>query len=147
MKVQQPLDTFRARLKSKNLKATPQRVAVHEAMLQMGHASADMVVKRISESGNAKVTVASVYNILSGLADVGIYKRLLNMGSKMFFDVNTSNHMHIYDVSTGEYRDVIDDEATGLLTSYFRKKHFKGLRIESINVQLVCRPTTRRKKV
>ena len=38
------LDEFKVLLRNKNLKATPQRVAVHESMLSIGHASADMTV-------------------------------------------------------------------------------------------------------
>ena len=42
------VETFRSILKGKGLKATPQRIAVHEAMLNLGHASADMVVEKLS---------------------------------------------------------------------------------------------------
>lgn len=41
------IEEFKVLLRNKNLKATPQRVAVHEAMLSLGHASADMVVEHI----------------------------------------------------------------------------------------------------
>ena len=54
------LEEFKAILKKHELKATPQRLAVHEAMMSLGHASADMVTEAIKEKGTAKVTVASV---------------------------------------------------------------------------------------
>ena len=60
------MESFRSILKSKGLKATPQRIAVHAAMLALGHASADLVYEHIKKEGTAEVTVASVYNILSG---------------------------------------------------------------------------------
>ena len=37
------MDRFKSVLKRHSLKATPQRLAVHEAMLSLGHASADQV--------------------------------------------------------------------------------------------------------
>ena len=37
------MDRFKSVLKRYSLKATPQRLAVHEAMLSLGHASADQV--------------------------------------------------------------------------------------------------------
>ena len=52
------MDGFRAALKSKGMKATSQRLAVHEAMLELGHASADMVTDWISDKGKTKITVA-----------------------------------------------------------------------------------------
>ena len=53
------MESFRSILKTKGLKATPQRLAVHEVMLEMGHASADMVCERIHKKGIAAITVAS----------------------------------------------------------------------------------------
>ena len=65
------IEQFKNVLKMHSLKATPQRLAVHEAMLKLGHASADMVTEEIRSSGNVKVTVASVYNILTNMAMLG----------------------------------------------------------------------------
>ena len=58
------IDQFVAKLKKHSLKATPQRIAVHKAMIRLGHASADMVAGEIAREGEASITVASVYNIL-----------------------------------------------------------------------------------
>ena len=66
-------NNFTSVLKRYSLKATPQRLAVHKAMQELGHASADMVAQKIENDGNTKITVASVYNILSELAKLGIY--------------------------------------------------------------------------
>ena len=88
------LDEFRSRLKRHGLKATRQRLEVHEAMMALGHASADMVTEEIARRGIVKVTVASVYNILSQLADLKIYSRRLSSNNKMYFDINSFRHMH-----------------------------------------------------
>ena len=39
------MEEFKALLKKHSLKATPQRLAVHEAMMSLGHACADMVTE------------------------------------------------------------------------------------------------------
>ena len=49
------LEEFKAILKKHSLKATPQRLAVHEAMITLGHASADMVTEEIKEKSTANV--------------------------------------------------------------------------------------------
>ena len=46
------LEEFKAILKKHSLKATPQRLAVHEAMMELGHASADMVTEVIKSLVN-----------------------------------------------------------------------------------------------
>ncbi len=80
------VDELKIILKKHGLKATQQRVAVHMAMLHLGHASADMVAGETARAKIANVTAASVYNILSQLADIGIYSRRLSANNKMYFD-------------------------------------------------------------
>lgn len=46
---------FRNLLRRHGLKATPQRLAVHEAMMRLGHASADMVVEEIGRESEVSV--------------------------------------------------------------------------------------------
>ena len=140
------VETFKKILKDKGLRATTQRVAVHEAMLQLGHASADMVADQISKSGGAAITIASVYNILSGLADMKIYDRRLSPDSKMYFDVNTFKHLHIYDTRNNEFKDVIDDELIALVEDHLKDRTIKGYRIDSIDIQLCAHPARKRRK-
>lgn len=138
------LEEFRAILKKHSLKATPQRLAVHEAMINLGHASADMVTEAIEAKGTTKVTVASVYNILTNLAMLGVYDYRLSSNNKMYFDVNTFAHMHLYDKENHVFKDVIDDELISIIQSHLGSRRFKGYKIESIDVQLIGRPTKKK---
>ena len=74
---------FRRMLGEKGLKATPQRLSVHEAMIDLGHASAEDVSKYLAERGTP-VATATVYNILSALADLKIYGRCSGRSNKMY---------------------------------------------------------------
>ena len=139
------MDRFRNVLKAHSLKATPQRLAVHEAMLRLGHASADMVTDEIRKSCDTKVTVASVYNILTNMAMLGIYHHRLSSNNKMYFDVNTFKHFHIYDCENHEFKDIVDNELVELIESYFSKRRFRGYSIEDIDIQLIGKPTRRKK--
>lgn len=138
------MEQFKAALKRYSLKATPQRLAVHEAMLSLGHASADMVTESIRKASGTNVTVASVYNILTQLSCLGIYRHRMSANNKMYFDVNTFRHIHIYDCENHSYRDLIDEELMGLIESHLGRKRFRGFRIEDIDIQLVARPTRRK---
>ena len=140
----QTLEDFKQVLKKHSLKATPQRLAVHEAMLSLGHASADMVTEVITHKGETKVTVASVYNILTNMAMLGIYDYRLSANNQMYFDVNTFKHMHLYDQENHVFKDVIDDELIALIESHLGRKKFRGYKIEGIDIQLVGRPTKKK---
>jgi Fe2+ or Zn2+ uptake regulation protein len=138
------LEEFKTILRKHSLKATPQRLAVHEAMMSLGHACADMVTQAIKEKGAAKVTVASVYNILTQMSMLGIYHYRLSSNNRMYFDVNTFKHIHLYDQENHTFRDVVDDDLVKLLESYLGRKRVKGYKIESIDIQLVARPTKKK---
>ena len=141
------LEEFKAILKKHSLKATPQRLAVHEAMITLGHASADMVTEEIKEKSTANVTVASVYNILTQMASLGIYHHRLSSNNKMYFDVNTFKHIHFYDQANHAFRDVIDDELIMLIESHLSRKKVKGYKIEGFDIQLIRRPTRKKYSV
>lgn len=135
------METFKALLRRHSLKATPQRMAVHEAMMELGHASADMVSEAIGKAGKVKVTVASVYNILSQLALLGIYHHRLSANNKMYFDVNTDRHIHLYDVRNNTYRDILDDELMDLIDAKLSRRRFRGYKVEGVDIQILCKPT------
>lgn len=139
------LEGFRNLLKKHGLKATGQRLAVHEVMMELVHASADQVSARLSASEGQKATVASVYNILSLLADEGIYARRMSGGSKMIFDVRSAPHLHLYDRESGLLRDVVDDgEISDLVESRLRRRRFKGYSIDYVDIQFICHPTRKK---
>lgn len=135
---------FKEILKNKGLKATPQRIAVHDAMLKLGHASADMVAEQMASAGFTRITIASVYNILSTLADLKVYSRRTSANNKMYFDVNTFRHIHLYDKENHEYRDLLDDELMELVESKLKGRRFRGYTIDNIDIQIVCHPTRRK---
>ncbi|MGM9739103.1 MAG: Fur family transcriptional regulator [Candidatus Cryptobacteroides sp.] len=135
------VDELKVILKKHGLKATQQRIAVHLAMLNLGHASADMVAEETAKEKVANVTAASVYNILSQMADIGVYSRRLSSNSKMYFDVNTDRHIHLYDSVNNTYRDLPDEGLLDIVQSYLGRKRFRGYKVEGIDVQIVCRPS------
>lgn len=139
------LDDFRNQLRRHNLRATQQRLAVHEVMMELEHASADAVQQKLAERG-ASVTVASVYNILSGLADYRIYGRRLSATNKMYFDIEGGRHIHMYDRENHSYRNLQDDELSELVAAHLKRRKFKGYTVEGIDIQIIAKPTCKTKK-
>lgn len=134
------VDEFKKALHRHGLKATRQRVEVHEAMMSLIHASADTVTAKILSKGST-VTVASVYNILTQLADLKIYGRRLSSNNKMYFDVLNSRHLHLYDKENHTFRDVDDAGLMELVLTHLKRRKFKGYTIEDIDIQFIARPT------
>ena len=110
----------------------------------LGHASADMVTEEILVQGKAKVTVASVYNILTQLAMLGVYHHRMSANNKMYFDVNTFYHAHFYDRENHTFKDVLDEDLTAVIKSHLGRKKFKGYKIESIDIQIIGRPSRKK---
>jgi len=137
---------FRIRLKKHGLKVTQQRYAVHEAMLKLGHASADMVTEEIVKEGKTKVTVASVYNILTQLSMIDIYQHRMSSNNKMYFDVNTTGHMHLYDTVNHVYIDIYDDLLYKSIADKLLSKRFKDYKVDGMDIQILAHPTSRRRK-
>lgn len=135
------MDLFRTTLKKLSLKATPQRLAVHEAMLNLGHACADQVAEWINERGKTHITIASVYNTLSQMALMGVYRHRLSSNNKMYFDVNTFKHIHLYDTENNVYKDVIDEELTEMVEAKMKGRGFRGYKVDGIDIQILCHPS------
>lgn len=140
------LDDFRTQLRRHGLKATRQRLAVHEVMMELVHASADLVREKLAQRGTA-VTTASVYNILSQLADCRIYSRRFSATSKMFFDVDASRHIHLYDRENHQFRNLVDEQLGPLVAAQLKRRRFKGFTVEDIDIQIIARPTRKNKKL
>lgn len=139
------VEGFKNALRSRSLKATAQRLAIHEAMMALGHASADMVREHIEENSGTNVTTASVYNILTKLADKGIYSRRLSSNNKMYFDIDAEPHAHLYDSVGNEFHNLQEEGLMKMVEDHFRKRRFKGYSIDNIDIQIVCHPTRKRR--
>lgn len=135
------IEEFAVLLRKNSMKATSQRLAVHRAMLQLGHASADMVAEEIARDGQASITITSIYNTLSELSGIGVYRRRMSSNNKCYFDVNTMKHIHLYDRVNNTYKDIIDDELMAMIAERFARRRFKGYKIEDIDIQIICHPT------
>lgn len=139
------MDEFRTMLRRHGLRATRQRLLVHEAMMQLEHASADMVYSLLSNK-EAGVTTAAVHNILSQLSDNRIYSRRMSAGSKMFYDVDNSRHVHMYDRENNTWRNLEDDGLGEMVQARLKRRRFKGYTMEGIDIQIVTVPSKNSKK-
>ena len=137
---------FKDMLANRSLKATPQRMAVHAALQELVHADADAVCRHIAAGSGVKVSKASVYNTLTQMADLGIYGRRMSADGKMHFDFDPARHLHLYDKTCHEFINVKDKGLVEAVEMFLKGRKFKGYRIESWDLQIICRPTGKGKK-
>lgn len=126
-------------LKQKGLKATPQRIAVYDAMRALGHASADDVRQSIGSAGQIDITVATVYNVLQSLTEAGLLHRRLSANNKMYYDITMKDHCHIYDEATHTITDFNDSGLTEIVNDYIRKKKINNFDLNYVDIQLMGR--------
>ncbi len=136
---------FKSLLRDKGFKATRQRVAVHQAMLELGHASAEQLSSYIRERGLAAISEASVYNTLNWLSKIGVYAKRMSRNNILYFDANTAPHLHLYDRVNHNFMEIQDDQAIALLEKHFRGRRWRGYRFEGFDISLICRPSSRKK--
>lgn len=122
-------------LKRHNLKSTPQRIVIYKIMKELGHASADMIYQEISGEFHT-LTVATVYNVLESFVEVGLLSRRLSSNNKMYFDVNTHNHCHLYFLDDNSFLDHDDMQVIRMVEDHFRNKKIKHFELASIDIQL-----------
>ena len=89
------------------LEGTPQRVAVYEAMKSWDMPLLIWCNQQASMALNT-LTVATVYNVLESFVQAGLLQRRMSSNNKMYLDVNTYNHCHLYCEKTHSYKDYDD---------------------------------------
>lgn len=139
---------FSALLRDRGYRVTKQRLAVHTAMLTLGHASADEVLEHIQDRQKGlDASASTVYTILSKMADLGLYNRIQGIGSKVVFDVNPGRHIHLYDSRAGIFKEIEDDGLAALIDAQLKTRTFRGYRMDRFDLHIICHPSRKKKKV
>lgn len=95
------------RLRSAGVIPTRQRVAIARVLLERPqHLSAEQLIARLHADGCDGVSKATVYNTLGLFVRVGLVREVIADPSRVFFDSNTREHHHLYDVESGTLTDI-----------------------------------------
>jgi Fur family transcriptional regulator, peroxide stress response regulator len=131
------IDEFRNQLVEKGLKVTPQRIAILEAIYQLGnHPTAENIIDYIREK-HPNISTATVYKVIDALASAGLIIRVKTERDIMRYDAVLENHHHLYYSDSDRIEDYKDDELSKLLEEYFEKKKIPGFKIEDLKLQII----------
>ena len=98
-------------LRDHGILPTQQRLMIARVLFEHHqHYSADQVMSSVNE-GRERVSKATVYNTLGLFARNGLVREVIVDPTRVFYDPNTSNHHHFYNVDSGE---LIDIDSTSL---------------------------------
>ena len=93
-------------LRRHDILPTQQRLMIARVLFERPrHFSADQVMSLVNE-GRDHVSKATVYNTLGLFARNGLVREVIVDPTRVFYDPNTSNHHHFYNIDTGELTDI-----------------------------------------
>ena len=93
-------------LKSRGIQPTQQRLEIADTLFaRPQHVSAEDVLALVNR-GQARVSKATVYNTLGLFAEKGLVREVIVDPSKVFYDTNTTDHHHFYNVDTNTLVDI-----------------------------------------
>jgi Fe2+ or Zn2+ uptake regulation protein len=103
---------LRQTLRERGMRATPQRLAIHAALQELGrHSTAEEVFARVHGSVPG-VSLPTVYAALELLADLGLANRV-QAGRAVRFDPRTEPHHHLVCTVCGAVTDLDADVELG----------------------------------
>ena len=97
-------------LRRAGVPVTQQRIEIARALFSAPvHLSADQIWANVRESA-PDVSRATVYNTLRLFSEKQLVRELFVDPQRVVYDSTTAPHFHLYNMDTGEVRDLGDDE-------------------------------------
>ena len=124
------------KLMEAELKVTPQRVAILEAVHGLrNHPTADNIIAYTRDKYPHMAT-GTVYNVLDTLVERGLIRRVKTDRDAMRYDAIMESHHHLYCADSERIEDYFDEDLDRVLKEYFGKKGIPGFRIGEIRLQI-----------
>lgn len=121
----------------KELKVTPQRMAVLDALSNLkNHPTADNIIEFI-KTNHPNIAIGTVYKTLETFVEVGVIKKVKTEKDVMRYDSILENHHHLYASDTEYIEDYFDNELDEMIDKYFQKKRIPNFVVEDVKVQII----------
>jgi Fur family peroxide stress response transcriptional regulator len=124
-------------LKDINLKVTPQRIAVLEALNSLkDHPTADKIKEYVVKN-HPNIAVGTIYKTLETFVEKGLVKKVKTEKDVMKYDAILDKHHHLYCEDTDYIEDFFDDQLNDMLEEYFKKKKIPNFKVKDIKLQII----------
>ena len=119
-----------------NLKATHQRIAIYDVLLHLeNHPTAEQIYHKITQY-YPSISLGTVYKTLDTFVEKSLIRRVLSEKDAMRYDINLSNHHHLFCERTETIIDYEDDKLFEKIRKHFYKKELKYFKISDIRLQV-----------
>ena len=121
------------KLKFSGLRATKQRLKIANILFEKNktfHFSISQLANLINKRYGDTVALATVYNTVHAFKNHGFLKEIAINSEHSYFDTNTTNHHHFYDVDKDELSDIENNDVSPIKI----KKTIPGKKIKSIEL-------------
>jgi Fur family peroxide stress response transcriptional regulator len=97
------------KLRDKNLKVTPQRVAILDFLDKKTHPTIDEIYGSVKKSF-ISISLATIYKNLNTLKENGIVVEINTKSGKIKYDLNIKSHIHSYCPKCQKIEDIFLDD-------------------------------------
>lgn len=124
-------------LKNSDLKVTPQRIAVLEALNNLrDHPTADKIKEYVIKN-HPNIAVGTIYKTLETFVKKGLVEKVKTESDVMRYDAILDKHHHLFCEETERIEDFFDDELNSVLEKYFKKKRIPNFDVKDIKLQII----------
>ncbi len=137
------IKNIRDQISEKDLKVTPQRIAIYKALLDLNdHPTAEMVKRHVARE-NPNISLGTVYKTLEVFVEKNLLTKVKTEDDKMRYDPVLEEHHHLFCQRTESIGDYYDEELNQILQDYFQKKDIPNFRIKDIKLHIIGEFTDR----
>ena len=119
---------FKNILVSKNLKVTPQRLAVLDAVTKLKNHPSSEEIQIFIQRHHPSISQGTIYKTLETFVVKGIIQKVKTEKDYMRFDAITARHHHLYCVESEKIVDYFDQELDEWLALYFQQKQLPNFK-------------------
>lgn len=124
-------------LRSSNLKVTPQRMAVLEALRSLKNHPTTDNIKEYVVKNHPNIAVGTIYKTLETFVEKGLVKKVKTEKDVMRYDPILEKHHHLYCEESEHIEDFFDDELNKILEEYFKNKKIPNFKVKDIKLQII----------
>jgi len=121
------------KLRNSGLRPTKQRLQICEVLFDTEktfHFTINDLDRKIKDKINNKISLATIYNTVHAFEKKGYLKQIPINSNQTYFDTNTTDHHHFYNLRDGKLID-LENSDVGPINI---KKKINGKKIKSIEV-------------
>lgn len=127
---------LKIKLRDKGLKATPRRLSILEAIIELNnHPTAEEIIRYLRNRG-INIASATVYKALDILAARKVVVKVDTGMNIIRYDAISEPHHHLYISGTNIIKDYDNKEINKILKEYFERNRIRGFDIEEIKLQI-----------